>query len=132
MDTYFYSPSTGGFYLEAIHGDAMPDDALSLGQDAYTALMDGQSAGKVIMPPDEGHDLPYLADPPPPTKDILAANARRERDRLLAETDFLIMPDYPLDEKARAAVTLYRQALRDISKQEGFPETILWPEKPEV
>ena len=27
---------------------------------------------------------------------------------------------------------LYRQALRDLPEQEGFPQEILWPEMPEI
>jgi len=29
------------------------------------------------------------------------------------------------------AMTAYRQALRDVPQQEGFPQTITWPTKPE-
>ena len=59
-----------------------------------------------------------------------ASEARAERDRLLAETDFLMMPDYPLDEERKAAVLAYRQALRDVPEQAGFPRQIDWPVKP--
>lgn len=60
----------------------------------------------------------------------VAARARAERDRLLGETDFMLMPDYPLPDAKRAAMTAYRQALRDVPAQSGFPRSIDWPVKP--
>ena len=59
-----------------------------------------------------------------------AAEAREKRNALIAETDYLAMPDYPLDEERKAAVLAYRQALRDIPEQAGFPRQIDWPVKP--
>ena len=61
-----------------------------------------------------------------------AKEAREKRDELLAETDYLVMPDYPLDEERKAAVLAYRQALRDVPEQAGFPRDVEWPEKPAI
>ena len=60
----------------------------------------------------------------------LSAQVRMERDRLLAETDYLTMPDYPL--KNVSDITAYRQALRDITDQPDFPEYVTFPEMPEI
>ena len=46
---------------------------------------------------------------------------RMARDAKLAATDYLVAPDYPLTNEQRAAVTAYRQALRDLPAQEGAP-----------
>lgn len=64
------------------------------------------------------------------TDEDRAKAAREKRDRLLAETDFLLMPDYPISEEALEALKVYRQALRDVPEQVGFPNTIEWPETP--
>ena len=61
---------------------------------------------------------------------VLAACARQKRDRLIAATDYLVTPDYPISDDRLAEVKTYRQALRDIPEQAGFPRTITWPEKP--
>ena len=61
---------------------------------------------------------------------VLAASARQKRDRLIAATDYLVTPDYPIDPEKLAKVKTYRQALRDIPEQSGFPRSITWPEKP--
>ena len=70
----------------------------------------------------------YLTDAEYDT--VLAASARQKRDRLIATTDYLVTPDYPIEPDRLAKVKIYRQALRDIPEQSGFPRTITWPEKP--
>ena len=42
------------------------------------------------------------------------------------------MPDYPSTTDGLLAVKKYRQELRDITGQSGFPKEITWPEKPSV
>ena len=53
--------------------------------------------------------------------------ARQHRNRLLAASDWTQVQDAPVDQAAWAT---YRQALRDITEQAGFPETIDWPVQP--
>lgn len=60
--------------------------------------------------------------------DSQAANVRVERDQKLVDTDWTQVADAPVNKTAWAT---YRQALRDISKQSGFPWNITWPAKPE-
>lgn len=64
------------------------------------------------------------------TDEEYAAEAREKRNALIAETDYLVMPDYPLPDDKRQAVLAYRQALRDVPEQAGFPRQIDWPVKP--
>lgn len=61
-----------------------------------------------------------------------ADEARARRDALLSATDWAVLPDSPLDEASQAAMRTYRQALRDVPQQAGFPETISWPDRPET
>ena len=67
-----------------------------------------------------------------PTDEELAERIRIDRDEKLEETDFFVMPDYPSDPKDLEEVKTYRQALRDITKQSGFPKEVTWPEIPSV
>lgn len=53
--------------------------------------------------------------------------ARYGRNSLLKDSDWTQTPDAPVD---KSAWLVYRQALRDITLQEGFPFNIFWPEKP--
>ena len=61
---------------------------------------------------------------------VLATSARQKRDRLIAVTDYLVTPDYPIESDRLAKIKIYRQALRDIPEQSGFPRNITWPKKP--
>ena len=51
---------------------------------------------------------------------------RRDRNRLLAETDYLALADATLTDEMRA----YRQALRDLPANTADPANPVWPEKP--
>ena len=57
----------------------------------------------------------------------LAATERATRDDLLKATDHYGLSDVTMSD----AMTAYRQALRDVTQQEGFPQEVTWPEKPE-
>lgn len=68
------------------------------------------------------------------SEEARAERIREERDRRIAVTDYLVAVDYPLDAEKLELVKTYRQALRDIPQQEGFPwsgevddPTIPWP-----
>ena len=50
---------------------------------------------------------------------------RQERDILLSESDIYALADRITDEWR-----IYRQALRDVPSQAGFPNSITWPTKP--
>jgi len=53
-------------------------------------------------------------------------NVRAHRNRLLSETDWTALSDNTLS----AEMSAYRQALRDITTQTGFPYEVQWPVKP--
>jgi hypothetical protein len=56
-----------------------------------------------------------------------ADDTRSKRDKLLADTDWMALSDNTLTD----AWATYRQALRDITAQNGFPHSVVWPAKPE-
>ena len=97
---------------------------------SITALVDGV---EMSIPADAGNRhyremieqgiaiAPYVK--PAPT----AEEVRAERDRLLAESDWTQVADAPVVQLEWAT---YRQALRDIPQQAGFPENVTWPEEP--
>jgi len=63
------------------------------------------------------------------SKQHLESEARLRRYNLLNGCDWTQLPDIPqaITDKWQP----YRQALRDITKQPGFPENIQWPEPPQ-
>jgi hypothetical protein len=56
-----------------------------------------------------------------------AIGVRNQRDQLLLQSDWTQTLDAPVDKEAWA---VYRQELRDISLQEGFPINVIFPDKP--
>jgi len=75
--TYFYSPASGGFYLESLHPE-MPDDAIALSEAEWIDLLDGLAQGASIistgagtlslqMPVSDPDSVPPPDDPPSDT-----------------------------------------------------------------
>ena len=59
------------------------------------------------------------------------ASLRAERNRRLAETDWIMLPDAPVPVgTTREQWQAYRQALRDVPQQPGAPYDVTWPKEP--
>ena len=91
--------------------------------------VEGEEFIPIAEPPSEYHvwdwtALAWIQDR------ALAENAvRLKRATLLAASDWTQLPDVPLDTKAAWATN--RQALRDITEQDGFPFNVIWPTAPQ-
>lgn len=59
-----------------------------------------------------------------------AAEMRMQRDTTLRASDWTQSPDSPLTAAQKTAWAAYRQALRDVPEQAGFPDAIDWPTQP--
>jgi hypothetical protein len=88
--------------------------ATSNGNVAYTAAEETER---------DAEEAAHLAG----ADDRAAVAARDKRNDLLAATDWTAMSDAPTQ---ATAMTAYRQALRDITSQSGWPTTIIWPTAP--
>ena len=112
------------FTLDVIKdNEVIPFTYLCNGEDdesSEVAAAVGQAfrAGQIEIEEHEGND------------DEEKQKAKEERERRLAETDYFMLQDYPASEEDRTKVAAYRQSLRDITKQDGYPNKIIWPEKP--
>ena len=98
---------------------ASPDDIEAHGKALFSEIL---SAGGIA---------PYIAPSIP--NEVLADAARAERNQLLVASDWTdtLSAKARLGDVAYAAWQNYRQALRDLPQQTGFPITITWPTKPE-
>jgi len=72
----------------------------------------------------------YTADEKAEMDRQAASAIRAERNTKLTECDWTQLNDTPLDNPSKVAWTTYRQALRDIPSQSGFPHNVVWPVKP--
>lgn len=61
---------------------------------------------------------------------IKARETRESRAYALSQCDWTQVPDAPLTAEQKAAWAAYRQELRDLTTQEGFPWNVTWPTKP--
>lgn len=81
------------------------------------------SAGGVDAAPDLWAEMVKQAD-----YNAAAAAVRAERDRLIASCDWTVLGDA---KTVKADWRTYRQALRDVPEQAGFPYDVTWPVRPE-
>lgn len=126
--TKYYSASVGGFFDdEIIEKWKIPKDAVAITHDQLHELLDSQ-VDMVVRPDTNGN--PVISIPPAPTSEQLGIDARAKRDTSLSKTDYIVMPDYPISPDLLAKVKAYRQLLRDITEQAGFPVVIDWPANP--
>ena len=132
--TIFYSPSTKGFYDDSINDpDFVPQDAIAITDSTRTTLLNGLISGNIITI--DGTGQPILSPQPADEKAAYQAeNARLKRNQLIADSDWTELPSvqalHASDPAWAAGWAAYRQALRDITSQPGFPGTIDWPTQP--
>lgn len=100
-------------YLPLIEGNKKPECLYST---VYKAKKD-----KIVVLYEEIHSLEVQ----PVDKEV---QVRLQRQQMLAATDWTMCKDVHLDEATEQAYLEYRQALRDITKQKGFPDNVEWPE----
>jgi hypothetical protein len=89
---------------------------------AFDAIGDNWSAQYVL--------LSELTDDDGNSVNPAEVYTRSKRDKMLQECDYTQTLDYPATDAERSAWAAYRQALRDVPTQEGFPNDVVWPTIP--
>ena len=110
---YYYDPVDGRCTGTGESAHVVPNSTELAPDDQFTQQFDG-----------EAWVTPVLPDP---TLEELAGEVREMRDGLLDASDWTQVADAPVDQAAWAT---YRQALRDVTQQDGFPNDAVWPVKP--
>lgn len=59
-----------------------------------------------------------------------ASSVRSTRNKLISESDWTQLDDTPISNSKKLEWAAYRQSLRDVPDQTGFPWDIAWPKKP--
>ena len=122
--------------LEALGADVVFEGPQASGGTVYqysqaagVEQLDGKWYTKHILGPvftDGEQETAYKA-----SKDAeQAKSVRTSRDTKLAETDWVVIKNLELNANIPGAWEVYRQALRDIPAQAGFPWTNTWPTQP--
>lgn len=126
--TIFYSTTTKGFYDDTINDPAIiPNDSVAITDSLRTTLLNGLMSGDTITIDNNGQPV-LTPRSDSETATINAENVRAKRGELLSSCDWTQLPDVPSTIQTKWAA--YRQSLRDITLQPGFPNTITWPEAP--
>ena len=76
----------------------------------------------------EGGAAKYAA-PPPPSEEEIAKSNRELRNSKLIRSDWTQLPDVP--QAIKQKWSLYREQLRNLTEQEGWPYNVKWPIPPE-
>lgn len=98
--------------------------------DAYTqAAAWARANGAEILDKGDYYEIVKVSEP---TRELRAVFLRAERDTRLKESDLIIIRCAEAGEPVPDEWKTYRQALRDVPEQAGFPENVIWPEKPEA
>lgn len=63
-------------------------------------------------------------------EETASKNVRAERNLRLADCDWTQLTDSPFDQDGKLAWQLYRESLRMVPEQSGFPWNVDWPVKP--
>lgn len=61
--------------------------------------------------------------------DQAEVNVRAHRDYLLQDSDWIVSRSYERGDPVPADWATYRQSLRDVTLQDGFPYSVIWPTK---
>ena len=84
---------------------------------------------KLLFEKMKKHANPYVPKATtPPSGNDLSMEVRNKRNILLSASDWTQLPDVPDATKQKWAE--YRQALRDVTDQPNFPQSVTWPTKP--
>lgn len=91
-----------------------------------------KSEGFVLLDVEKAYDGQWYLKESCPEIDIefLTEEVKEERDRLLRESDWTVLPDSPLPPEKIYEWKAYRQALRDVPQQAGFPTFVIIPDPP--
>ena len=121
------APKPSHTALEQVSPIAPVKDALGNWVDGWevVAKFSATADEKGVITTKETHEDEYTAS----ATAHLAATAREKRNKLLADTDWVVTRAKELGQAVPSNVYNYRGDLRQVPEQRGFPETITWPEE---
>lgn len=129
---YSVIDSSGNMLYSQITTD--PNYPIQLGnrlvRDEVPTIQHMQNITRVLPVPADQDYVEYIVTDVVITQEQQADIARRRRNELLTECDWTHLQDSPLAPEQKELWNAYRQQLRDLPSQTGFPSTINWPTKP--
>jgi hypothetical protein len=141
MKSYIVYDSRNGKILRSVF--CTEDDSLMQTMETWENIIEGQAKDDenyiennkifaILAKPSINHVFNYetktwvLGD-----VDYVAEEIKVKRNKLLQESDWTQIPNNPLTIEKQQEWAVYRQLLRDITKQPGYPANVVWPQQPE-
>jgi hypothetical protein len=99
---------------------ATPDDVMPYGVELLNRALSGEAGPVAPWEP-----LPY---------EVVANMVKDHRLNLLEQSDYIDLASYRATKSPEhlAAWDFYRQQLRDVTSQSGYPYEVVWPTKPTI
>lgn len=118
---------------DMLDAQIVDNDEIVIDTVVYKSLINHYYNGELFieMPskPSDAHIFNYSIKQWEFDESIVINAAIRQRNVMLSLSDWTQLPDVPLATKEAWAT--YRQALRDITAQQGYPLNIIWPDRPQ-
>ena len=136
MNFTIYNTITGqiiqsGFCLD-VSIQIIPDECalLEIESDPLNQYIDNGQLINIPARPSLEHEFDYSSKSWVLDINLLKQNIINQRDNLLYKSDWTQLPNGPLTQQKQQQWAVYRQALRDITTQSGYPTNIIWPTEP--
>ena len=133
--SYIYSPVNGAFYNDDLEADyrsaeTWPDNYVSVLDEDYMSLMEGQSDGKIIISDEKGY--PVLAEPPAPTYEerVSQATMRKNANDIITPLEDAAELGIATDEEAASLLGWKRYRVMLNRVDVSTAPDIQWPERP--
>jgi hypothetical protein len=113
-------------------------DQLLLGEDyivgqteSFLYYISNKKAFPMPPKPDGIYDFDYLTKQWVKNEFTQKFNIQIQRNQLLQQSDWTQIPNNPLTPEQQEAWAVYRQELRDVTSQSGYPFNVIWPTPPQ-
>ena len=136
MNFTIYNTATGQIIQSGICSDisiqAIPHGCslLEIQSDSLNQYVDNGQLINIPVRPSNQHEFNYLTKSWVINIELLKEVVIAQRSNLLLKSDWTQLPNSPLTQQQQGQWATYRQALRDITTQSGYPTNVIWPTKP--
>ena len=136
MNFTIYNTSTGqiiqsGFCID-VSIQIIPDGCalLEIESDPLNQYIDNEKLINISIRPSFEHEFDYSSKSWVLDINLLKQNIVNQRNNLLFKSDWTQLPNSPLNQQKQGQWAIYRQFLRDIPAQSGYPTNVTWPTAP--
>jgi hypothetical protein len=104
---------------------------IELQSNPLTQYIKNNSTKNIPPKPNFECDFDFVNEVWVPSFDKQSEDIKSKRNLLLYQSDWTQIPNTPLTAEQQQAWADYRQQLRDITSQSGYPFNVVWPTPPQ-